>query len=417
MRKRSRSQCDRSRTTATPFSSKRSLLFRWRTVLATTIAMALTGILVTSRPFLLELLSSFMVGDSHENEHAPPVEETPPGFVGMKSNRNNKSAELQGSQEDTTPPAASYNKNTSNNKTELQVPQPHPVSSEQAPEPQKTIALWCFLDDKSTFIFAHFPHALQALSQCWSFFQSKEAELKAASPSQHKPNQDKFQCHINLNHMAGLGSVAQDWRAALIVKLMKCTYDYKEFNLSQLPQNSTVVSLIKRPADQPPDQKQQPKGKKHTKPKPELPRNTATHTYYLFRPHRNDAAHYRFFWDPQHGQVLRNRLFETKSYRNHNNISKSTNSSGSSVVLMDETTVLRIGLVNRLGNRKVGNMDQLENAFRRMYPDCIVERANMEDMKPIEQFTWWSRQASFSDTFAFPVWFLSCSIKNNNDNK
>ena len=410
MRRRRRSQCDRSTTKATPSFSRRSLL-RWRTVLAATIAVALTGIFVTSRQFLLQLSSSspFMAGDSHETEHAPPAVETPPafvedappvveatGFVGMRSKSNNKSTELQGSQEDTTTPATSYNKSNSNNNTELQVPQHHPVSSQQAPENHlpstKTIALWCFLDDKSTYIFPHFPHALQALSQCWSFFQSQQAQLQATASSQLLSNDDTFQCHINLNRVGRLGQVKRDWRAALIVKLMKCTYDYKEFNLSQLPQNSTVISLIKRPADQPQDQKQQPKGKKHTKPKPELPRNNATHTYYLFRPHRNDAAYYRFFWDPQHGQVLRNRLFETKSYRNHNNISKTTNSSSNSVVLMDET-VLRIGLVNRLGNRKVGNMDQLQKAIQRMYPDCIVERANMEGMTPLQQFTWWSRQS------------------------
>ena len=319
-----------------------------------------------SRQFLLELSpSSFVVWDSPEEE-APPLVEASPGFVRMRSNNN---TELQGPQEHATILAR-----------ELQQPS------------RRTIALWCFLDDQSTYIFAHFPHAMQALSQCWSFFQSQQAQLQATTASSqlsNDNNEDMFQCHINLNRVTGLGSVAQDWRAALIVKLMKCTYDYTEFNLSQLPQNSTVVSL-KHPPDKPQDQKQS-KGKKRMKRKPELPRNTATHTYYLFRPHRNDSALHRFFWDPQHGQVLRNRLFETKSYRNHNNISETTNSSNSMAVL--DETALRIGLVNRLKNRKVGNMDQLEKAIRRMYPDCIVENANMEGMKPIQQFTWWSRQS------------------------
>ena len=241
-------------------------------------------------------------------------------------------------------------------------------------------------------MFYHFPHALQALSQCWSFFQSQQALLQATASSQlsnDDNDEDTFQCRVNLNHLAGVGPVAKDRRTALIVKLMKCTYDYREFNLSELPQTSTIVSLG------PEKQQQQQQKKDHqlgTTRKRDLPRNTATHTYYLFRPHRNDAALRRFFWDPQHGQALRNRLFQTKTYRNHNNISGTTNSSSSNVALMDET-VLRIGLVNRLNNRKIGNMDQLERAIRQMYPDCIVERANMEDMKPIEQFTWWSRQS------------------------
>ena len=313
---------------------------------------------------------------------APPVVEVSPDFGGstnVYNISNTNKSEFQVTRNRPVIPAVAYH-----NK-EPQAPEPQ--------QPNRTIALWCFLDEASTYLFLHFPHALQALSQCWSFFQSKEAELKAESPSQH---QDKFECHINLNRVAGLGSVDKDWRAALVVEIMQCTYSYTRFNLSQLPQNSTVVSL-KRPVDKPQDQNQ-PKGKKHTKRKPELPRNSATHTFYLFRPHRNDSADHRFFWDPQHGQVLWNRLFATETYRKTNLFpllttnNKTTNSTGSSMALMDEP-VLRIGLVNRLKDRKIGNMDQLEKAIQRMYPDCIVERANMEGMTPLQQFTWWSRQS------------------------
>ena len=380
----------------TKISTTRRFTLR-KSLVGISILVAVAGNVFLSRQYLVQLSSSSVAWSSLDEVH---VLAEASGLFGRENdtissnttNHNSNSELRQGFQEQPG------NSTKAVSLREAQLPEPRPQLQ------NTTIDMWCFLDDKSTYIFHHFPHALQALSQCWSFFQSMEAELKASASPPHQPNQDNFQCRININRVAGFGSVDQDWRAALVVEIMQCTYSYTRFNLSQLPQNSTVVSLTS-PADIPQDQKQ-PKGKKHTKKQPELPRNNATHTYYLFRPHHNDSALYRFFWDPQHGQVLRNRLYETETYRktnlvhavttNHSIVdtkdNETTNSSGSSIALMDET-VLRIGLVNRLKNRKVGNMDQLEQAIRRMYPDCIVERATMEGMTPLEQFTWWSRQS------------------------
>ena len=182
-------------------------LFQWRNLVVITMYVAFIGNFVTSRQFFLKLSTSSMAWDSLEE--ASPGVEASPDFGGR----------------------ANVYDISNTNKSELQVPGNHPVISAvtyhnnepQAAEPQqpnRTIALWCFLDEASTYLFLHFPHTLQALSQCWSFFQSKEAELKAAFPPQNQSNQDKFEYHINFNRLAATsGNGLKTWVIFLLLRV------------------------------------------------------------------------------------------------------------------------------------------------------------------------------------------------------
>ena len=99
------------------------------------------------------------------------------------------------------------------------------------------------LDRTSTYNFFHFPHALQCLSQCWSFFLSKQQEIlqsKNNNPAVSPPPLE-FQCHVNLYQVAGFGSIDQDWRASLVVDLMQCTHSYGAFDYSDMASRNQVV--------------------------------------------------------------------------------------------------------------------------------------------------------------------------------
>eukprot|EP00527_Entomoneis_sp_CCMP2396_P006259 CAMPEP_0198149604 /NCGR_PEP_ID=MMETSP1443-20131203/47351_1 /TAXON_ID=186043 /ORGANISM="Entomoneis sp., Strain CCMP2396" /LENGTH=377 /DNA_ID=CAMNT_0043814691 /DNA_START=74 /DNA_END=1207 /DNA_ORIENTATION=+ len=97
-------------------------------------------------------------------------------------------------------------KNSSSDKD----PEPEPLLSSYANTSSSKTA-WCILDKKSTSKFFHFPHALQTLSLCWSWFQTqKEATDK---------------CGLYFREKIGGFSGERDWRQNLL-KVMGCQYTY-----------------------------------------------------------------------------------------------------------------------------------------------------------------------------------------------
>ena len=201
-----------------------------------------------------------------------------------------------------------------------------------------------------------------------------------------------------MDNLRALKSVSKDWRAAVVLELMNCTYSYKQYNVSSQTgelflshhqnDNSTYAS---------------DRSMTTVRNEDELPRNNATHTHYLFRPHPDDSTGYRFFWHPHYAHELKKRLAPaTPSKTNQQNASRNVRNATTSRhdseipndnALQDADRTLRIGLVDRLSTRRIGNMDELEQAIRKAYPQAVVELVSMNDMTPLEQFTWWSRQS------------------------
>ena len=278
--------------------------------------------------------------------------------------------------------------------TKPQAPHHHPeVGSTRSYPPSSTpprrITLWCFLDKTNTFFFSHFPHAVQALSQCWSFFQTQQAKIEQQQ-APHGTNSTPtvvIDCKIH-SRLAGLGPVDQDWRAALITEILQCSMDTTRFNTTYLPADNVVRSFDA--SELPPVT---PKGLR------KLPVNTAMHTHHLFRPDAKDSVNHTFFWHPDHAQVLRNRLYQTAWYRQ--NVTRNEEEAAAAAATTSMTDqpdassppVLRIGLVNRVKNRRVGNLDQIQRIIHQLYPEAIVSRAYMEDLTPRQQFVWWSQQS------------------------
>ena len=242
--------------------------------------------------------------------------------------------------------------------------------------------------------------------------QFKQEKLQKAQNDEYRENKKNdtvlsswtappninYQCHINMDNLRALKSVSKDWRAAVILELMNCTYSYTQYNVSSQTgelflsnhqnDNSTYAS----------DRSTTTVRNEH-----ELPRNNATNTHYLFRPHPDDSTGYRFVWHPHYAHELQKRLAPaTPSKTIHQNASRivrnATTSKHDSEIpndnaLQDADRTLCIGLVNRLSTRRIGNMDELEQAIRKAYPQAVVEQVSMNDMTPFEQFTWWSRQS------------------------
>ena len=299
----------------------------------------------------------------------------------------------------------------------LILPKPQPQQVTTTPT---MITLWCFLDQSSTYNFFHFPHALQFLSQCWSFFQSKQQEIiqsknntnsTAASPPL------EFQCRVNLDHLAGFGSIDQDWRAALVVNLMQCTYSYGAFDYSVIASRNQVLpwSLPFTNHDDAPRMNETavPRNLKRKTRRP-LPANNASHVHYFCRPERHHV--FQYFSHPSHVLELQNRLQQKLLHQQLNDSTTTTrveiqspinsknddnyrsNGTLASISQSPVTTAnndntgdatpntLRIGLVDRLSKRRLGNNDLLEQAIAKAYPHAIVERGIMERLSPLQQF-------------------------------
>ena len=120
---------------------------------------------------------------------------------------------------------------------------------------------------------------------------------------------------------------------------------------------------------------------------------TTEYQQHVFRPDPVDARDgYRFFWHADHAKELQHRLHQTQTYQNHLNRQSHDNE----LVTKDnqqELPTLRIGLVNRLQTRRIGNMHRLIQAIRHEYPHAVIENVTMEDMTPLQQFTWWNQQS------------------------
>jgi len=113
---------------------------------------------------------------------------------------------------------------------------------------------WCVLNSKSTKEggkFAHFPHALQSLTLCWSWFRTQP------------PNNIRG---LHVGKVGGFGPVDKDWRAAIAFQVMNCTLRY--------------VGGDSNPEDGP---------------------------FYL--PPKKEVNHRRYFWSPDDASSFRDQLF------------------------------------------------------------------------------------------------------------
>ena len=416
---------------ATLFSTILTRGFLWKSLLGSTLLVALAGNVFLSRQYLFQLStsSSSLAWTSLDEVHLLAEAS---GLLGIGNDNisnttNNNPKPLKRSLEQP------------NSTRALSQPEP-PRQMQEPPLPNQAtttptiITLWCFLDKSSTFVFFHFPHALQSLSQCWSFFQSKRQEI-LQSKNNHpavSPQKLEFQCHINLYQSSGFGSVDQDWRAALVVDLMQCTHSYGAFDYSDiasrnqvLPWSLSSTQINDNHTTVPPTQKG-PRplpqiNDNHTTvpptqkgPRP-LPANHASHIHYFFRQDLQEWNFFRYFSHPSHVLELQKRLqqrliysntttrpgFQDKSLEslpnnrsiiinNNNNNNRTGNVHGTR---NDTPNTLRIGLVDRLSKRRLGNIDLLEQAIVKAFPHAIVERGIMERLSPLQQFAWWSRQS------------------------
>ncbi|KAL7561852.1 hypothetical protein ACA910_009687 [Epithemia clementina (nom. ined.)] len=190
----------------------------------------------------------------------------------------------------------------------------------------RTTTSWCILNKRNTASFGHFPHALQVLSLCWSFFQTQPVGRK---------------CGVYVRNLPSLGPKHLDWRAALVLDVMKCDY----------------VSGAEPPTSLDPN--------------------------YSYRPKLSQVMEHHFFSKPDDAKVLRQNLnlANTTIGREKTSNRSEPNSVG-----------LHIGLIDRKTTRKILNLDAIETALRLEFPDAFLERSTMDDMTPLEQFQWWNRQ-------------------------
>ena len=312
-----------------------------------------------------------------------------------------------------------------------------------------TTTVWCFLDRSNTITFDHFPHALQALSQCWSFFQSQQERLQLehkqqrtqedndaslggslASMSRHPepppPRQD-YNCIIHLTDMGRLKSVHTSWRTALMVQVMNCT-------IVQVYVRQPFANTTLRP-QHPHDDNKDENGKDKddyddyanddTSLWESPPHNSTNRMHYTFRPNLEPVQNFHYFWQSHHAQALRNRLVDWNHHHNNNNRTmprgawvpeNETKASGSMTPndpsdgetasnnqqqqqqqsvdsSVPRRPPLRIGLVDRLTTRRIGNLNELEQAIQTAHPHALVDRVVMEELTPLQQFTWWSHQS------------------------
>ena len=279
------------------------------------------------------------------------------------------------------------------------------------------ITLWCLLDNGSTETFFHFPHALQSLSLCWSFFMDKQAELQQArteiseihsnssmtTPSPTTPVTTTWiPCHINMHEkLKPLKSVDKDWRAALVFQVMGCTVSYHSYNISQLTHNGGSLPVMNGTLHLPDKHNHTPQDNKMNSIQRDLPRSNATHQHYLYRPKREDVYGLRFFWHPRHARQLYQRLQDTlattKKDRNPKEEARTTTTNTTSTtttISAPRTPPLSIGLVNRRKSRRIGNMDQIAEALGQLYPHAQIQQTDMDDMAtPLDQFAWWSQHS------------------------
>mmetsp|Transcript_16790 Transcript_16790/g.25376 ORF Transcript_16790/g.25376 Transcript_16790/m.25376 type:complete len:192 (-) Transcript_16790:146-721(-) len=55
-------------------------------------------------------------------------------------------------------------------------------------------------------------------------------------------------------------------------------------------------------------------------------------------------------------------------------------------------STLHIGIVDLRRGRRILNIEQIASEIAKPYPEAKIERKFMEDLEPLRQFLWWSRQ-------------------------
>ena len=232
---------------------------------------------------------------------------------------------------------------------------------------RKTIALHCLLNSRNTFCYVHFPHTLQALSQCWSYFQSQTHEI--LHELDHHPQQQdgdavvvvpRITTAIHTHGIRGrFHSLNTDWRASLMQLIM------------------THVRYVN-----------------HAKPStlPRQHQSNRTHETRIFRP-KAGIEDLQFFWNYSHVQALHENLYQTELYRNQTLGGTVVSSNTTDDHSNQSADPLCIGLINRKTARRIVNMDQLERAIRQEYPQALVQVVTMEGMTPLQQYIWWNQQS------------------------
>ena len=202
--------------------------------------------------------------------------------------------------------------------------------------------LWCQLDKGNTLMFPHFPHASQALLPCWSWFQEI---MQARSPQLTTAAATSAHTHCGFYLKDGLGRFVRpkEWIDALI-RHMGCSVTEIEpsrsIDTSSCIRNDTWICKE---------------------------RNT-TLVYRLPKNRR------QFFKRPIHAAALRTKILQSLKFEDKR-----------------RTSTARIAIVDRKHTRRIINLKRMVAAVQEAFPNAIVETAYMEDMKPTEQFLFWSQ--------------------------
>ena len=229
---------------------------------------------------------------------------------------------------------------------------------------RNTIALHCLLDSRNTFCYVHFPHTLQALSQCWSYFQSQTQEIL----EQHSKDAAILPRITTTIHSHGIRgrfqSPQSDWRAAFVQFLLR---------------NVTTRHHARR----------------STLPHPNNDDDNRTHSTRIFRPTPDDSGldGLRFFWNYSHVQALHDNLYQTELYRRHHQTTLGETVGRSDKQSVSQPPRLRIAVINRKTARRIVDINQLERAIRQEYPQALVQVVTMEGMTPLQQYIWWNQQS------------------------
>ena len=223
--------------------------------------------------------------------------------------------------------------------------------------------LWCQLDkDNISFRkFQHLPHASQALLPCWSWFQeimqARSQQLTAAATSAHT--------HCGFYLKDGLGRFVRPerWIDALI-RHMGCSVTEIE------PSQSVNTSICVR------------NGTWNCE---------ARDTNLVHRLPKKDYYSLQYFQRPIHAAALRKKILRSLNFKDKHR------SSTAHIAIVDGKHIrhrrftARIAIVDRKHSRRIMNLKNMVAAVREAFPNAIVETAYMEDMKPTEQFLFWSQ--------------------------
>lgn len=240
-----------------------------------------------------------------------------------------------------------------------------------------TTTAWCVLHPQNTQgprYFFHFPHFLQSMALCWSWYATFPADANT-------------QRGVLTRELPGFGSPHKDWRTQLL-HVMNCKFQYGT------PED--LVQVLEENTD-----------------------GHAAQNHIFFEPPLQDVENDRYFWNPDDAANLRTsflnlvaqhdvtvprgqvyvppELEDTKSTSTTTNTTQrklsSTSDNNDAIVWATERPPrVQIGLIDRKKTRRFLTANKIAQTLAKRYANMAdVQLVYMEDMTPLEQMLWWSR--------------------------